>query len=106
MFHTDTEDALSRSHGVLKSIFTALCGLLASCEGLEGRSDLTVEQYTSALYQVMSEEDGCLVHLLQASTSILRQSIGGSRSVHTICSNYTTGLQTCIVAALCVHRVS
>jgi hypothetical protein len=34
--------------------------------------DGTTHRYTETLHQVVSEEDGCLVHSLQASTSILR----------------------------------
>lgn len=51
----------------LKGVLTALCDLLLSV-GLP--CDDTSQQYTAALYCVVSEDDGCLVDTLQASTSI------------------------------------
>ena len=60
-----------------RGVLTALSDLLSGVDIARG-SDVSKEQYTSALYQVVSEDDGCLVHALGTSTSIHKHSISWS----------------------------
>ena len=53
-------------------MLSSLWELLSSCMALDHSR---THHYTVVLYQVVSEEDSCLVHTLKASTSIFRLTI-------------------------------
>jgi hypothetical protein len=53
-------------------VLSSLWELLSSCMALDHSR---THHYTVVLYQVVSEEDSCLVHTLKASTSIFRLTI-------------------------------
>ena len=67
--HTGTDSSLCAE---LSGVLGSLWELLSPCITVDSSRP---RQYTKALYQVVSNEDGCLVHSLQASTSILRVTV-------------------------------